>query len=100
MNFELLLQLSSEQVNQDILFDGMHWILDHAETISDCNIERVQALDGSRISRAIKGRSPRSTGRFGRAVRRLFLGACRPHQVSGVGIDNRRRQARICPRGI
>jgi len=35
-----------EQVNRDIPFDGMHWILDHAETISDRNIERVKALGG------------------------------------------------------
>ncbi|MEM9769330.1 MAG: amidohydrolase [Cyanobacteria bacterium P01_D01_bin.71] len=35
-----------EQVNRDVPFDGMHWILDHAETISDRNIERVKALGG------------------------------------------------------
>lgn len=35
-----------EQVNRDVPFEGMHWILDHAETISDRNIERVKALDG------------------------------------------------------
>ncbi len=35
-----------EQVNRDIPFEGMHWILDHAETISDRNIERVKALGG------------------------------------------------------
>ena len=35
-----------EQVNRDIPFDGMHWILDHAETISERNIERVKALGG------------------------------------------------------
>lgn len=35
-----------EQVNRDVPFDGMHWILDHAETISDRNIDRVKALGG------------------------------------------------------
>ena len=35
-----------EQVNRDVPFDGMHWILDHAETIGDRNIERVKALGG------------------------------------------------------
>ena len=35
-----------ETVNREIPFDRMHWILDHAETISDRNIERVKALGG------------------------------------------------------
>ncbi|MEM8604739.1 MAG: amidohydrolase [Cyanobacteria bacterium P01_H01_bin.121] len=35
-----------EQVNRDVPFEGMHWILDHAETISDRNIERVKTLGG------------------------------------------------------
>ncbi len=35
-----------EKVNREIPFSGMHWILDHAETISDRNIERVKALGG------------------------------------------------------
>lgn len=35
-----------EQVNRDIPFDGLHWMFDHAETISDRNIERVRALGG------------------------------------------------------
>jgi predicted amidohydrolase YtcJ len=35
-----------EDVNRDIPFHGMHWFLDHAETISDRNIERVVALGG------------------------------------------------------
>ncbi len=35
-----------EKVNREIPFEGMHWILDHAETISDRNIERVKALGG------------------------------------------------------
>ena len=35
-----------EKVNRDVPFHGMHWFLDHAETISDRNIERVVALGG------------------------------------------------------
>ena len=35
-----------EKVNRDIPFDGMHWIIDHAETIDERNIERVKALGG------------------------------------------------------
>jgi hypothetical protein len=35
-----------EQVNREIPFDGLHWMFDHAETISDRSIERVKALGG------------------------------------------------------
>jgi predicted amidohydrolase YtcJ len=35
-----------EKVNRDIPFSGLHWFLDHAETITDRNIERVVALGG------------------------------------------------------
>jgi predicted amidohydrolase YtcJ len=35
-----------EKVNRDIPFNGMHWFFDHAETISDRNIERTVALGG------------------------------------------------------
>lgn len=35
-----------EKVNRDIPFDGMHWIIDHAETIDERNIDRVKALGG------------------------------------------------------
>lgn len=35
-----------EKVNQDVPFHGLHWFFDHAETISDRNIERVAALGG------------------------------------------------------
>ncbi|TWI64253.1 hypothetical protein IP91_03019 [Pseudoduganella lurida] len=35
-----------EKVDRDIPFDGMHWLFDHAETISPKNIERVKALGG------------------------------------------------------
>ena len=35
-----------EKVNQDIPFNGLSWIFDHAETIDERNIERVKALGG------------------------------------------------------
>lgn len=35
-----------ESVNREVPFDGLHWFFDHAETISDRNIERVRALGG------------------------------------------------------
>jgi predicted amidohydrolase YtcJ len=35
-----------EQVNRDVPFAGLHWWFDHAETISQANIERVRALGG------------------------------------------------------
>jgi predicted amidohydrolase YtcJ len=35
-----------EKVDREVPFDGLHWIVDHAETISDRNIDRVKALGG------------------------------------------------------
>ncbi|MFC3106372.1 amidohydrolase [Undibacterium arcticum] len=35
-----------EKVNRDMPFNGLHWFFDHAETISDRNIDRVAALGG------------------------------------------------------
>lgn len=35
-----------EKVNRDTPFNGLHWMFDHAETISERNIERVRALGG------------------------------------------------------
>lgn len=35
-----------EKVNNDIPFNGLHWFFDHAETITQRNIERVKALGG------------------------------------------------------
>ena len=35
-----------EEVNRQIPFDGLRWFFDHAETITDRNIERVKALGG------------------------------------------------------
>ena len=35
-----------EKVNRDLPFDGLHWFFDHAETISEHNIDRIAALGG------------------------------------------------------
>ncbi len=35
-----------ERINRDTPFDGLRWAIDHAETISPRNIERVRALGG------------------------------------------------------
>jgi predicted amidohydrolase YtcJ len=35
-----------ERVNRDAPLAGLHWFVDHAETISDRNIERIRALEG------------------------------------------------------
>ena len=35
-----------EKVARDQPFDGLHWFFDHAETISDRNIDRIAALGG------------------------------------------------------
>jgi predicted amidohydrolase YtcJ len=35
-----------EKVDRDVPFNGLHWFFDHAETITDRNIERVAALGG------------------------------------------------------
>lgn len=35
-----------EKVNKEVPFDGLRWFFDHAETISDRNIDRVKALGG------------------------------------------------------
>jgi predicted amidohydrolase YtcJ len=35
-----------ERVNRDIPFAGLNWFFDHAETISDRSIDRIQALGG------------------------------------------------------
>ncbi|MEO9338656.1 amidohydrolase [Mesorhizobium sp. SB112] len=35
-----------EKVNRDVPFSGINWFFDHAETISDRNIDRIAALGG------------------------------------------------------
>jgi predicted amidohydrolase YtcJ len=35
-----------EAVNHEVPFEGLHWFIDHAETISERNLERVKQLGG------------------------------------------------------
>jgi hypothetical protein len=35
-----------EEVNREVPFDGLRWFFDHAETISEGNLDRVKALNG------------------------------------------------------
>jgi predicted amidohydrolase YtcJ len=35
-----------ERVNREVTFQGLHWIIDHAETVSERNIDRIKALGG------------------------------------------------------
>eukprot|EP01088_Endostelium_zonatum_P001038 TRINITY_DN11306_c0_g1_i1.p1 TRINITY_DN11306_c0_g1~~TRINITY_DN11306_c0_g1_i1.p1 ORF type:complete len:579 (-),score=124.89 TRINITY_DN11306_c0_g1_i1:45-1781(-) len=35
-----------EKVNQTHPFNGLHWLIDHAETVSDENLDRIKALGG------------------------------------------------------
>jgi Amidohydrolase family len=35
-----------EKVDRDVPFDGLHWFIDHAETIDDRNIDRIAKLGG------------------------------------------------------
>ena len=35
-----------EKVNRDVPFDGLHWFIDHAETIDERNIDRIAKLGG------------------------------------------------------
>jgi len=35
-----------ERVNREVPFEGLHWVIDHAETISERNIDRIKALGG------------------------------------------------------
>jgi predicted amidohydrolase YtcJ len=35
-----------EEVNREVPFNGLHWFIDHAETISQRNMDRIAALGG------------------------------------------------------
>jgi len=35
-----------EKVDREIPFDGLHWFFDHAETVSDANLDRIARLGG------------------------------------------------------
>lgn len=57
-----------ERVDRYLPFDGLHWIIDHAETISDANIERVRALGGGiAIQHRMAFQGEAFTARYGAA---------------------------------
>lgn len=35
-----------EKVNKDIPFNGLHWLFDHAETVTDAELQRIKQLGG------------------------------------------------------
>ena len=35
-----------EEINREVSFEGLHWFIDHAETISQRNMDRIAALGG------------------------------------------------------
>ncbi|MBB5190633.1 hypothetical protein HNQ50_001355 [Silvimonas terrae] len=58
-----------ERVNRDIPFAGLHWFFDHAETISERNIERVKSLGGGiAIQHRMAFQGEYFAGRYGAAA--------------------------------
>ncbi len=56
-----------ENVNKSYPLNGLHWFLDHAETISDRNIERVRALGGGiAVQHRMAFQGEYFTARYGR----------------------------------
>jgi predicted amidohydrolase YtcJ len=58
-----------EKINREIPFNGLHWIIDHAETIDERNIERVKALGGGiAVQSRMAFLGERFTERYGAAA--------------------------------
>jgi predicted amidohydrolase YtcJ len=58
-----------EKVDREIPFDGLHWCLDHAETIGDRSIERVRALGGGiAVQHRMAYQGEHFVGRYGAAI--------------------------------
>lgn len=58
-----------ERVNRDVPFGGLRWFFDHAETISERNIERTRALGGGiAIQHRMAYQGEYFIRRFGRAA--------------------------------
>ena len=57
-----------EAVNREVPFDGLHWIIDHAETISPRNIDRIRALGGGiAVQHRMAYQGETFIGRYGKA---------------------------------
>jgi len=55
-----------ERVDREVPFDGVHWIIDHAETISPASIERLRALGGGiAIQHRMAYQGEHFVGRYG-----------------------------------
>jgi len=58
-----------EQVNRSYPLNGLHWFLDHAETISERNIDRVRALGGGiAVQHRMAFQGEYFVARYGRAA--------------------------------
>jgi hypothetical protein len=58
-----------ERVNADVPLRGLHWFVDHAETISDRNIERIRALEGGiAVQHRMAFQGEAFLARYGRAA--------------------------------
>src|SRR5207302_669943 len=98
-----------EAVNLDVPFAGLRWFFDHAETISERNLERVKALGGGIAvqHRMVLGRGGQEGLRRGRqaggprrAIRGLLLGPRGGDQGHRVGAHRRRGQGGLRGRGV
>ena len=83
-----------EKINRDVPLNGLHWFFDHAETISDKNIERTVALGGGiAVQHCMAFQGEYFVSRYGAAAaqrtppirRMLQMGA-----VVGAGTRHRR----------
>lgn len=58
-----------EKVNRAYPLDGLHWFLDHAETISERNLERVRAMGGGiAVQHRMAFQGEYFAARYGRAA--------------------------------
>ncbi len=58
-----------ERVNREVPLRGLHWFIDHAETISERNLERVRALEGGiAIQHRMAFQGEYFVSRYGREV--------------------------------
>jgi predicted amidohydrolase YtcJ len=56
-----------ERVNADAPLRGLHWFVDHAETVSDRNLERIRALEGGvAVQHRMAFQGEYFTARYGR----------------------------------
>jgi hypothetical protein len=72
-----------EEVDRGLPPNGLHWFIDHAETISERNMERIQALGG------------------GIAIQRrmAFQGEYFPERYGELRLSRRRRSRKCCEWG-